>query len=134
MTVLIVDDEEAIRSAIGRFFTRLGFRVIQAEDGAAALEPGVIPGGVPDLLITDVRMPRMNGIELANRLRGLSPRLPVVFVTGFANPDLGPLAAEGAAPVVVIRKPFDLSDLAARARRLLDESRAAAPGAESPAA
>ena len=122
LTVLVVDDEEAIRTAVSRFFVRLGFRVYQAEDGVSALQPGLIPDAKLDLLITDMRMARMTGIDLARQLRQRSPRLPVVFITGFANPDLGSLSMEGSGPVIVIRKPFDLSDLAARARRLVDEA------------
>lgn len=124
ITLLVVDDEEAIRSAISRFFTKLGFRVFQAEDGVAALDPSLLGDVTPDLLITDVRMPRLSGIELAQQLRRRWPRLPAVFVTGFANPDLGPLTAEGSGAVIVLRKPFDLGDLATRARQLVEESRA----------
>ena len=66
-TVLVVDDESTLRSALRRFFTRRGWRVCEAEDGEharALLLEGAVPGGGFDAVLTDVRMPRLNGMEL----------------------------------------------------------------------
>jgi CheY-like chemotaxis protein len=80
-TILLVDDDDAVREVTGVLLTGLGYRILQAAQATAALalldaEPAV------DLLLTDITMPGMNGIELAQAARRRRPALRVLFTTG----------------------------------------------------
>lgn len=112
-TVLVVDDEQILRTYMARVLEGEGYAVIEAEDGLEALSllSRKDPGIVVDLVITDVRMPRMGGRALAANLAQDRMSPPVLFVSGSHMPsDLsGPL----------LRKPFMPDDLSAWARELL---------------
>ncbi len=82
-TVLVVDDEEAIRWMMWRVLRNAGYRVLEACDGHAALS--AIGRQTVDLLVTDVSMPGLTGDELARRARLEQPGLPVLYVTGFVD-------------------------------------------------
>jgi two-component system cell cycle sensor histidine kinase/response regulator CckA len=84
-TVLLVDDEEAVRSSTGRALERAGYTVIPATDGADALRLFTEHDGAIDLVVTDVVMPGLSGRELVGRLRIMSPELPVLFVSGYTE-------------------------------------------------
>ncbi|MCH1991044.1 response regulator, partial [Achromobacter xylosoxidans] len=79
--LLLVEDEPAMRCTVAEFLRDRGWRVLEAEDGASALE--ALQGGpAPDLLLTDVGLPGgMNGRQVADAGRALHPRLPVLFIT-----------------------------------------------------
>src|SRR5207253_10877477 len=96
-----------------------GYRVIEAGSGGAALESLEREGGRIELLIADVAMPGMNGIELAHAARLVRPDLPILFVTGFGGPDL---PSDEFGPDQVLRKPFRGAELAARVAGLLEAS------------
>jgi CheY-like chemotaxis protein len=118
-TVLVVEDEEALREATRRMFTRNGYRVITAENGPAALE---IAREHPDeihLLVTDVVMPHMLGREVAERVRELRPRIVVLYMSGYAE---SVLASQGRldAGVVLLEKPFGEADLLAKVAEVLN--------------
>ena len=82
-TILVADDEETVRSYIRNILTRRGYRLIEAQDGVDALEKlGHSPSPVA-LVLTDVRMPRMGGIALADAVFESSPRTPVVYISGY---------------------------------------------------
>ena len=84
VSILIVDDEESIRTYVDRVLSKAGYQTTLAVDGAAAIE--VAAGGGPfDLLLTDVMMPEMTGAELARRLRQDRPHLKVLYLTGYAD-------------------------------------------------
>jgi CheY-like chemotaxis protein len=86
--ILIVDDEEAVAYVFERYLAIKGYRVSVATSGAEALE--AYRADRPDLVITDYKMPGMNGDELLRRLRGLDPALPAIMIS--ANPiDVGPI-------------------------------------------
>jgi PAS domain S-box-containing protein len=107
--ILVVDDEPTIRSVVSRYLRRRGHTVEEASDGAEALRR-VASSPEFDLILTDLRMPGMDGDELFAALRtaGLADRL--VFVTGDAvSPDAAAILARTGAPVV--HKPFDLDEL-----------------------
>jgi CheY-like chemotaxis protein len=85
--ILIVDDEEAVGYVFERYLAIKGYRVSLAYSGEQALQS--FDADTPDLVITDYKMPGMNGDELLRRLRALDPRLPAVMIS--ANPiDVGP--------------------------------------------
>jgi two-component system cell cycle sensor histidine kinase/response regulator CckA len=84
VSILIVDDEESIRTYVDRVLSKAGYHTTLAVDGAAAID--VAAGGGPfDLLLTDVMMPEMTGAELARRLRHDRPHLKVLYLTGYAD-------------------------------------------------
>lgn len=111
-SALVVDDEALVAMAIAEYFRDLGVETLEAFDPLRALE---LLGEQPQIeaLVTDIRMPGMNGPELARRARAGRPDLAVLFITGFAaEADL-----EGAGVWPVLRKPFDLSALGPALRR-----------------
>jgi CheY-like chemotaxis protein len=102
--ILIVDDEEAVAYVFERYLTIKGYRVSVATSGEQALE--AYRADRPDLVITDYKMPGMNGDELLRRLRALRPALPAVMIS--ANPiDVGPTLDE----VKFFPKPVSLETL-----------------------
>ena len=109
-TILVVDDESPIRTAVSRFLERRGHRVLQAADGPDALAALDEADGDVDLLLTDVRMPEMSGTELAAQAKARVPRLAVLYMSGFTDPRLG----ADAPAADVLDKPFELTALAAR--------------------
>jgi CheY-like chemotaxis protein len=82
--ILIVDDEESIRTYVDRVLSKAGYRTTLAVDGPDAIRVAAA-GGRLDLLLTDVMMPEMTGAELARRLRQGQPELKVLYLTGFAD-------------------------------------------------
>jgi two-component system cell cycle sensor histidine kinase/response regulator CckA len=112
-TVLAVDDEELLRHYVARVIANEGYRVFVAGDGLDAL--ALFDLGAPpiDLVITDILMPGMDGVELARRLAILAPAPQVLFVTG--GHGLSDL------PGPVLWKPFLADDLRTLVRRLLDD-------------
>ena len=116
-TVLLVEDDASVRALTDRILTEAGYTVIVTDSGAAALDAlGAAPHVA--LLLTDVVMPAMSGVEVAERARELRPDLPVVFMTAYAHNRLTSLR-EGA---VVIRKPFTPDRLLETVRTKLDRS------------
>ncbi|MBA3522542.1 MAG: response regulator [Gemmatimonadales bacterium] len=108
-TVLVVEDEPAVRAVIVRGLEGGGFRVLEASDGGMALQV-VDREGCPDLVLTDLMMPGIGGAELAQHLRGRWPDLRVMFMSGYSTEDLrrqGAVTPEG----VTIQKPFALDTL-----------------------
>jgi len=111
--VLVVDDEEPIRTALQRYFQRHGWVVDEAEDGAAGLDKLLGDGDAYDLILTDLKMPRLSGIELHDRLARERPKLfrRLIVMTGdVASPEAAVLLARTDRPV--IEKPFELAELA----------------------
>ncbi|MBU4177138.1 MAG: sigma-54-dependent transcriptional regulator [Desulfurivibrionaceae bacterium] len=84
-TILIVDDEQNMRVALFEALSRNGHDVAVAENGQMALE--MIAKHPPDLVVTDIKMPGMDGLELLRQVKALRPELPVVIMTGFATVD-----------------------------------------------
>ena len=82
-TVLLVDDEDSVRAMAARILRQRGFAVVEASGGGAALE-AIHEGGPLDLVLTDVVMPEMSGVELADRVGRLRPGMPVLFMSGYA--------------------------------------------------
>ena len=110
--VLLVDDEDIGRQAAAERLRELGYRVLEAADGPAALH--LLDGGVRvDMLVTDVGLPNgMNGRQVAEAVRERRPGIPLLFITGYAGTDLPPGSE-------VIDKPFKLDTLARRVQAAL---------------
>jgi signal transduction histidine kinase/CheY-like chemotaxis protein len=130
-TVLVVEDEAAVRRAVQRNLERLGYCVIAASDGEDALRIADALDGV-DLLLSDVVMPGIDGPELACRLRARWRDLPVLFVTGYSADRLARSDAVGQHDRV-LEKPYQLEDLARTIRHMLEARAARAAGAAVPA-
>ena len=81
--ILIADDEPAARSALGEMLREEGYEVQTAADGFKAL--GKVDGWVPDVLITDVKMPALGGIELMQKLRERVPEVAIIVMTAFGS-------------------------------------------------
>ena len=108
-TVLVVDDEPAVREVAVRTLQERGCRILQAADGVGALEL-VNRHGPPDLVLADLLMSGMGGVELATRLRSRWPDLPVLFMSGQSEVHLRGLDVPGGVEAVV-QKPFRPDDL-----------------------
>jgi CheY-like chemotaxis protein len=115
-TILVVEDEDAVRRLTRRILARAGYTVIEAPGGAAALAAWETHEGHIDLLLTDVVMPSMSGKELAERL-GVVP----VFMSGYTDDAVLREGLEAGRPRLV-QKPFDAETLLAAVRAALDEA------------
>ena len=115
--ILIVDDENLVRSATAAMLREMGHSVIEAATGSAALDR-LNSGEHIDLLVTDYLMPGMRGSELAEDAQDIRPGLPVLLLTGYAN-----LAKGEAAGLPRLSKPFREADLARAVASLLSEGR-----------
>ena len=116
-TILLVEDEDIVRRLVRRQLEGLGYSILDAVNGEAALE--VAQRNDVDLLVSDVVMPGMSGPELARRLVDQQPGLPVLFMSGYTDAFVGRHGfSEGEHEV--LQKPFDQTELARRIRELLD--------------
>ncbi len=114
--VLVVDDEDMIRSLIRSVLEANGYRVLEAESAQDALDRTDIDFDTIDLIITDVRMPGLSGPEFARVLRARRPDLPIVFVSGYSGD--APVDANPSAITEFLAKPFPLPHLIAAVRRI----------------
>ena len=103
-TILIVEDERALRRLSATVLAQAGYRTIEASDGQQALDLFTVHRDRVVMVVTDVVMPRMGGIELAERLRHTHPKLPILFVTGYV--EQSDALQESAAGSGVLLKPF----------------------------
>ncbi|GMV04048.1 MAG: hypothetical protein AMXMBFR53_03290 [Gemmatimonadota bacterium] len=126
-TILLVEDDDAVRTAAERVLNRGGYTVITASRGAEALATMEGLRGRVDLLVTDVVMPDMSGPDLAAELRRLYPGLRVLFVSGYTDEVIARRGAIGPGEHF-LEKPFVVDRLLARVREVLD----AGPGRRTP--
>jgi two-component system, cell cycle sensor histidine kinase and response regulator CckA len=117
-TILIVEDEAAVRSAVRRLLERSGCRVVEAASGADALAALAESPQRVDLVISDIVMPAMSGLELQQQLRQLRPSLPVLLMSGYTEEALNRLGGTGPLPFLV-EKPFTVDEILAKVRDLL---------------
>jgi CheY-like chemotaxis protein len=122
--ILLVDDDQALRETIAVALAAEGYRVASAADGSEALN-GLRAGLRPDLILTDLIMPVMNGWELRNELRkdARFNRIPVVLITGYTELQPG-IASDGFA----LTKPLGINLLLARVDEILRPARLVGPG------
>jgi len=119
-TVLLVEDDPSVRMLVREVLDDLGYRTIEATDADGALQ--ALDSGVAiDLLVTDVGLPGVNGRQLAEMIRGRSPDLPVLFITGYA-PNAA-VRAEFLAPGMdMVTKPFAMDALGRKIRAMIEAS------------
>jgi PAS domain S-box-containing protein len=118
-TILFVEDAETVRVIVAETLRLYGYTVVEAGSGAEAIRLVAERGAAPDLLLTDIVMPGMNGRELARRVAGDHAGLAVLYTSGYPA-DAGVQAAIGPRAAYV-QKPYDPAQLAAAVRALLDE-------------
>ncbi|WP_068873912.1 MULTISPECIES: CHASE domain-containing protein [unclassified Phenylobacterium] len=118
--VLVVEDEPEVRRLSVESLRELGYDVTEASDADQALQR-LAEAPAADLLFTDILMPGMNGVQLAERARAAKPALKVLYTTGYARDVSGAEAVQAA----LLAKPFTIAQLAHRVRQALDEDRAA---------
>ena len=118
MQILVVDDEPGVRRMVCRMLAQGGYGICEATDGAEALA-SLRAGLVGDLVLSDVVMPQMDGVQLLEALSVSHPGLPVLLMSGYAVQDL--VARGIAAPCGIVLKPFTPERLLDEVRRCLSE-------------
>jgi len=118
-TILVVEDEANLRYLARQYLEKQGYRVIEAADGAVAMQIAVAHEGVIHLLLTDVIMPGMNGRELAQRISEIRPNVKVLYMSGYTENVIGQDGMLDAG-VRLLQKPFNLRDLKSKVREVLD--------------
>jgi CheY-like chemotaxis protein len=118
-TILLVEDEEVVRQLVREILEVYGYSVIEARNGAEALELGREFAGSIQLLVTDVVMPKMSGRELGERLVAIHPETRVLYMSGYTD---GAIGQHGVldAYTELLEKPFTFDALAQKVRKVLD--------------
>jgi two-component system cell cycle sensor histidine kinase/response regulator CckA len=127
-TVLVVEDEDVVRSFAIRVLDRAGFTILEARDGTEAVDLVARYAGPLDLVLTDVVMPGPSGPATVERIRALRPGVPALFVTGYSG---RPIPMEPSSVTAVLPKPYSSGDLLEQIEALLrdaGEPRDAPPG------
>lgn len=118
-TILLVDDEAAVRRPLRQALGLCGYSVIEAADGLEALRIHGRPETQVDLVLLDVKMPGMSGWDVLSELKRRKPTLPVILTSGYTREDSTP-PQDAVAPDAYLPKPYDLAELTGLVRRLLD--------------
>jgi CheY-like chemotaxis protein len=127
-TILLAEDEEAVRTVTTAALERRGYRVLAAPDGETALAISRAFPGAIDLLVTDVVMPGMSGRALAERLEQSRPGLAVLFVSGYTDDEVL-LQGVSTDMRTLLSKPFTSIEIARRVRSSIDQAKALAASA-----
>jgi CheY-like chemotaxis protein len=114
--ILVVDDERSVREFVKAILHKEGLQTIEAGDGIEAFDLVQEFGRDIALLLTDIKMPRMDGVSLAESVRELFPEMPVLFISGFLDPDPRDRLLKGYS---VLAKPFQPQTLVKAVRELL---------------
>ncbi len=117
LRVLLAEDEEAMRGYLARALENAGYEVVAVDRGTEAVP--LLESTHFDLLLSDIVMPEMDGIELAQRCNEVSPRTKVMFITGFAAVTLK--ASREQPQAKVLSKPFHLRDLVLEVERVFED-------------
>jgi DNA-binding NtrC family response regulator len=104
--ILVIDDDESTRESLTSYLSELGYEVYEADNGLKGLE--MIKSNFPDLVISDIRMSGLNGIELAYVVKGLNYNIPIILVSCYDNADI---KFEESYCFAYLQKPLDISDL-----------------------
>ena len=118
LRILLAEDDDAMRAYLARALENAGYEVVAVDRGTDALP--YLANERFDLLLSDIVMPEMDGIELAQRCAEISPETRVMFITGFAAVALK--ASREAPRAKILSKPFHLRDLVLEVQRVFGES------------
>jgi PAS domain S-box-containing protein len=118
-TILLVEDEANLRYLARQYLEKQGYKVIEAADGAVAMQIAVAHEAVIHLLLTDVIMPGMNGRELAQRISEIRPNVKILYMSGYTENVIGHNGMLDAG-IRLLQKPFNLRDLKSKVREVLD--------------
>jgi signal transduction histidine kinase len=118
--ILLVEDETSVRELTARILRQLGYTILEAANGEEALQRVTAGGPFPQLLLTDVIMPRMSGRTLAEHLTRLHPELKVLFISGYSD-HVVTKDRRLEAGVALLQKPFSPAKLARKVRDVLDD-------------
>src|SRR3954452_2767570 len=127
-TVLVVDDEEAVRRLASRMLTWTGYQALEASHGREAIATIEQHAGAIHLILTDIKMPGMNGRELGRHVEQRWPGKPILYMSGFASEVFQGGLLEPGAPFIA--KPFTQEDLANKVRALLEVKASDSPAAQ----
>jgi PAS domain S-box-containing protein len=119
VTVLLAEDEAAVRSLVAESLRLEGYNVIEARDGEEALSAHAESEAPVDLLVTDLAMPRLGGLALAERLRRRAPTVAVLYLTGFLDRSLAGASAAMVPGSALMHKPFPPAELIGKVREML---------------
>ena len=111
---LVVDDNGSVRAYVKGVLETEGFRALEADDGELALELVRKIGTDIELIISDIKMPKLDGIQLANSVRAEFPKIPIILISGYTD-----VALENQPGVEFIPKPFLLSTLLNIVRKMI---------------
>jgi DNA-binding response OmpR family regulator len=119
VTILLVEDDEGVREIVREFFVMNGYSVLETHGSDEALRIGQEHAGAIDLLVTDVALRGMSGLELADQLAAMRPGIRVLYMSGSAE---GTAARNAALQPgkAYIQKPFSMADLVAKVRQVLN--------------
>jgi len=120
-TILLVEDEDAVRSLTGRILVKQGYRVLPAQDGRAAMEIATQEEGHIDMVLTDIVMPGINGRALVEKLSGIRPQIKSLYMSGYTDDDIVRRGFVGPSKSF-LQKPFTSEALIQTVRKVLDES------------
>ena len=115
--ILVVDDDEAVRSVTFEMLKRLGFDVTIADSGESALAEASHQSF--DLVLLDLAMPNMSGMEVFTSLRAIEPDARVIFMTGYSKDEFSELLEENERTTAVLSKPFPLQELKSSVETML---------------
>jgi DNA-binding response OmpR family regulator len=118
-TILVIDDDDSLRDTIGVLFEREGFRAILAADGKTGLDQAIL--AKPDLIVTDLRLPDISGVEVCKRLRTSGVQTPIIVLSAVGEEIDKVLLLEIGADDYIV-KPFGTRELLARVRAVLRRS------------
>jgi len=118
-TILVVDDEESIRKLIATFLSNLGHSCLTAVDGVDALDK--MKGNKIDAVVTDIKMPNMDGITLISEILAQQSDLPIMVITAFGEEYSAGIAISAGAREF-IKKPFSLDEFAIRLHKMINDS------------
>jgi len=122
-TILLVEDEDAVRALIAEVLGEAGYDLIAAASGSEAIQAAAANDGAIDLVLTDLVMPGMSGIEVGEALREARPQIKVLYMSGYTDEKV-PISLGSSSDF--LQKPFTMNDLTAKIRELCDAPTAAA--------
>lgn len=118
-TILLVEDEETVRKVIERLLRKLGYDVLSAADAEEAIEIFRARDDELDLVLTDVVMPGLTGVEMAEVLKEERPDMKFLFTSGYTSKELG--GNPEAPPEPFLPKPFSMDELSKSVRKVLGQ-------------